>query len=230
MIIYPALIGRFGNKLFQYAYARAFAERYGHEVRTGNWEGCDLFGLPMHEVPPGLPTEDESTIARTNRDCMLHSYCQSQYCVSLYSRTQAREWFTFLPEVLDLYPVEPYEIVAHRRVGDYVGSGYPVISYRAVHAAVEMYYPDRGDEVHVVSDDFEHAWMPDFLTMMRAPILFRGNSSFSWWAAVLGHGIVYSPVIDGLVGGQEHDKVPYVRGNHPRLAELPGVEELRLRE
>jgi hypothetical protein len=63
-------------------------------------------------------------------------------------------------------------------------------------------------------------------------VLFRGNSSMSWWAHAASPVAqrVFSPVITGLAGGVEHDNVPYIEGNSARLAELPGITDLHLRE
>jgi hypothetical protein len=38
-------------------------------------------------------------------------------------------------------------------------------------------------------------FLPDFLNIMFARTILRGNSSFSWWASCLGDGIIYSPLI-----------------------------------
>lgn len=35
--------GRFGNQLFQYAFARALAEKYGAELQTSDWIGPQIF-------------------------------------------------------------------------------------------------------------------------------------------------------------------------------------------
>jgi len=63
------------------------------------------------------------------------------------------------------------------------------------------------------------SFLPDFYRLMNAPILFRSNSSFSYWAAVLGdNNVVFAPIIEGLEGGREHDRVPFVVGNRPRIS------------
>lgn len=36
-------LGRFGNSLFQYVFARTFAEKHGRMLQTGNWIGRELF-------------------------------------------------------------------------------------------------------------------------------------------------------------------------------------------
>lgn len=125
----------------------------------------------------------------------------------------------------------------HYRRGDYASAGYPLVGRASVTAAMRKF--GITESARVVSDEDvrtdqafpgELSFVPDFITLMRAPVLFRANSSFSYWAAVLGHGRVFSPVITGLAGGVEHDNVPFIEGNSARLAGLPFVTELHLRE
>ena len=78
----------------------------------------------------------------------------------------------------------------------------------------------------VVPEGSEHLpavmfdWLDDFLKLYFARTIFRANSSFSWWAAMLSPtATVYSPVIDkhhiyGVDGLKEID-VEFVEGNHP---------------
>ena len=48
--------GRFGNQLFQYAFARRYAETHGLELAVSDWVGRDLFALddpvPDQALPP----------------------------------------------------------------------------------------------------------------------------------------------------------------------------------
>lgn len=221
------LIGRFGNQLFQYAYARALSERDGLELRTDPWIGQQIFEISDPPISGGHVFEA--------------GYCQNQECM-IYTRAQARDWFTLKQRPcigLKLHETRPKDdyLVAHRRVGDYASCGYVVVSKESYQrAAVKFEYdPDKirwvSDETPGVHESFPPPldFLPDFYRLMCAPMLFRGNSSFSWWAATLGHGEVFSPVIRGFEGGKEQD-VPFVRGNSPRLADLPCVTDLYLPE
>lgn len=223
MTVIPNFVGRFGNALFIYAHARALAEQTGRELRTPYWIGCRIFEI-----------DDPLTDAKPN----LHGYFQSQADI-IYSREDCRRWFKFRPEIAELLAKIPVpSIAAHRRVGDYPGSGYPVVSEQSYLKAHEkLFHPSA--KIEFITEENPHvhpyfSWLapflPDFYRLMCAPFLYRGNSSFSWWAATLGDGIVYSPVIDGLEGGREHDDVEFVLGNHPRLANLDFTTELYLRE
>ncbi len=78
-----------------------------------------------------------------------------------------------------------------------------------------------------IPDDL--SFIVDFYRMVQAPTLLRANSSFSWCAALLGNGLVLSPVIDGLEGGKKH-LCKFVAGNWPRFANFDFVTDLRVDE
>lgn len=220
-------LGRLGNLLFRYAYARALCERNGYELRTEPWIGEQIFTLDGHRA--ARPTGHE--------DIVIDEYRQAQNDL-IYTRADCRRWFRLKPEMEDfLRHIQPLMPHVHLRRGDYWSAGYPIISYRSAERAMAQY---GIEEAYVaVSDDNPGrdlqftgslSMIPDFIRLMRAPILFRANSSFSYWAAVLGNGRVFSPIITGLTGGEEHDNVPYVEGNWPRLCELEFVTDLHLSE
>jgi hypothetical protein len=63
-------------------------------------------------------------------------------------------------------------------------------------------------------------WLDDFLKLYFARTIFRANSSFSWWAAMLSPAAkVFSPVIEKQhiygVDGMEEITVDFIEGNHP---------------
>jgi hypothetical protein len=220
-------LGRFGNRMFRYAYARALAEQNGYELRTEPWEGETLFTLGhlIHARPDGT------------EDIVIDEYRQAQKDL-IYSRADCRRWFHLRPWAeregnLQRWPGP----VVHYRRTDYAAAGYPLIGRKAVTRAMRAF--EITESAYVVTDENpktqpeyqgEMSFVPDFLTLLTAPILFRANSSFSWWAATLGTGRVFSPIITGFAGGIEHDGIPYVEGNWPRLAELDFVTDLHLRE
>lgn len=224
-------LGRFGNRMFRYAHARALAEQNGWMLKTERWEGEKIFTLDA-EGFAFWPEPDGS------EDMLIDGYCQNQQSI-IYSRADCRRWFKLKPEVEAKLIERHYYALphAHFRRGDYAGAGYPLVSKRAVEAAMLQYgiydpCVPVSDETPRGDPDFpgELSFLPDFYRLMRAPILFRANSSFSWWAAALGHGRVFSPIITGLTGGVEHDNVPFVEGNYPRLCELSFVTDLHLKE
>ncbi len=232
-------LGRLGNLMFRYAFARALAEQNGWELRTDPWVGEKIFTLDgqLHGRPDG------------SEDIVIDEYRQAQKDL-IYSRADCRRWFKWKHDVERLLhggDGAPWWPHAHLRRGDYKEAGYPLIGRASIDLAVaEHMFPGElrknmqpGREYIVVSDERpqlnpelvpELSFLPDFYRLMRAPVLFRANSSFSWWAATLGSGRVFSPIITGFAGGVEHDNIPYVEGNWPRLAELEFVTDLHLRE
>jgi hypothetical protein len=222
--IYTPLIGRFGNKMFQWAYAKALADSLSAELVTPRWEGEFLFGLP-------------ETREKRDDDTEIGEYRQQQKDLT-YTRQQVREWFKIKPEILDtLRPRYSRQnpVVGHRRGGDYIGYGYPVVSIDSYLPAAQQF---GYDSIEIISDDTprshhgyrgELSFIPDFVALTQAKVLFRGNSTFSWWAATLSNAEIYSPVIDDLEGGKEHF-VTFVAGNHPKFCNLPCVTDLYLQE
>jgi hypothetical protein len=67
------------------------------------------------------------------------------------------------------------------------------------------------------------SFLPDFLTLLFARRLFRSNSSFSWWAACLSQGDIFSPDLR-IVHGHAQDGIicAFVEGNHPHFMTHPG--------
>lgn len=230
-------IGRFGNQMFQYAFARAYAERYGLTLEL---EPCliqRVFDIDHPPVSRDWPVKSTAELNFGEKDFTLTDYCTIQKNL-IYTRSQARKWFLFRhtlgPSVIRL---KTYHTVCHERRGDYFGAGYVVVSRRSyMEMLSKLQYQDQ--EPHFCSDEGGHPndafpkelqFLPDFWLMLYARVLLRGNSSFSWWAATLGHGIVYSPVIDGLKGGQEHD-CPFTQGNHPKFICNGEMTDLTLME
>jgi hypothetical protein len=76
-------------------------------------------------------------------------------------------------------------------------------------------YPIGQERISDVVFDF----LPDFLTMVFARNLFRGNSSLSWWAAFLSEGNVYSPVLKNHITCNETNfmECDFVEGNYPHF-------------
>lgn len=233
-------MGRFGNQMFQYAFARAYCDKHGFQLRTEPWVGEKLFNLPKPDrITLRFATlRNETTVPDGGEgDIELLGYFQSQAAM-IYTRSQVCWWFRWRPEIrASLDRVPPIDgIPAHRRVGDYPGYGYPVVSEQSYRdAAVEHGLKPElivfvTEEQPYQCDAFtgELAFVPDFYRLM-APVMFRANSCFSWWSSTIGAGAIFSPVIDGLEGGKEHH-VKFVLGNHPRLANHEFTTDLHLKE
>ena len=77
-----------------------------------------------------------------------------------------------------------------------------------------------------LSNDHVYDFLPDFLIIYFARIVLRGNSGFSWWAAELSGGEVYSPIVphrEKTVVGPNWIDCKFVRGNHPHFMGLSTV-------
>jgi hypothetical protein len=229
--------GRFGNQLFQYAFAKAYAQSVGAVLQTPPWVGQVLFEdindppcsanlrtLGLDEIPPPLTT-----------DVNLFGYFQFAGAFKHYGLSDVRRWFRFKSEWRDRF-TERHDLVAHLRRGDYLtkyASTFCTVGDLAYKNAMERlgYLPQNA--VWVREDyptQFPHPgleWLQDFFTLMNARVLFRANSTFSWWAATLGEARVYSPVVEGKVGFNSFD-VEFVPGNRPRCASLPNTSDFIL--
>lgn len=97
----------------------------------------------------------------------------------------------------------------------------PVLDYRDAPTDNNWTYPS-GQEL---MPDVYYPFFQDFLKMIFARRLFRGNSSFSWWAAFLAKGQVYSPVLrDRIDYPTEHKEIQceFEVGNEPHWFVLKG--------
>lgn len=197
------------------------------DFRRVNENEMMAFGLRARE---GKSEEMDADLP----DMEFRGYGQTTFCATCYTKRQAQEWLKLRSDIEQMcheslwtaFSKGPIDtIVCHRRAGDYFGYSYPIVSLRSYYDAMAHYGLHM--EYHVVLSEEKptpHLRLPDYISfmadfyrMMKAPTLLRGNSTFSWLAAMLGNGLVLSPVIDGLEGGKEHD-CRFVAGNHPRLA------------
>ena len=225
--------------MFSYAFARAYCEKHNLKLHTDPWIGQKIFNIDDPPIPEGeFPKRDENNLVDGESDFIFRSYCQQQKFL-IYTKLQCWTWFEIRGEIADRLSVLNHLVklpVGHRRAGDYSGYGYPVVSelsYR--HAAVNFSEPQptifteesspySGLMVGELRD------IPDFYMLSKAAILFRGNSTFSWWAAVLGHSKVYSPIMYGCKGGEENH-CSFIEGNWPRFrADLDFITDLHLPE
>ncbi|MBX4215888.1 hypothetical protein KW797_02990 [Candidatus Parcubacteria bacterium] len=233
-VIACRLIGRFGNNCFTYAYARALAEQRGAQLQCDPWVGNDIFGLNDPPITEQLPQRDETTLQPDEVNVAIKTYAQNQACL-IYTREQVRRWFTLRPSLvamLERLLAPDLPIVAHLRRGDYLSYGYVAVARKSYERAAGGPFSVVSDDTPTVLPEFPYPldFLPDFYRLMRANVLLRANSSFSYWAGVLGNQErVLSPIIDGLPGGVEHD-CTFTEGNWPKFANLDGITNLNLRE
>lgn len=207
--------------MFQYAFARAYAERYGHKLQTDPWIGELIFQLYDDRIDQNFEPRNGNSLIGEG-DVEIVGYNQDQRCM-IYSEEQARGWFKLRPEVAQKLSSLAPENLSHRRVGDYRGNCYPLISEQSYRDAWQQY---GYEPMLFVTEENPMLitglpkFLPDFYRLMTAPVMFRANSTFSWWAGVLNPGKIYSPESCGLTYGIEHDHVPFIEGNYARICDL----------
>ncbi len=221
--------GRLGNLLFQYAYLRAFAEQNGYDLCLPPWIGERVFQIPEAIRPD-----------KYKPDLDLGENLYQNQSSLIYTRNQVKEWFRFKPSVLDKLKnakCDTQIILNVREENDYIGAGMVCISRESYIKAMYDRFGQTGqydwesDSVptHLLSFtgnasasglNTTEVCLPSFYCLMTAPILFRANSTFSWWAATLGNGRVFSPVIEGMKGGVPNQHCDnFVEGNWPRMSQ-----------
>lgn len=233
-------LGRFGNQLFQYACARGYARKVGARLETNNWVGRSLFkNVDDPPITSHLPQLDLDVVPDNGKtDFCFYGYFQHSRAFDLYTLSDLREWFTFHDWVHEeMADYQPVTLAAHLRRGDYqttYSSTFCTVDESAYTTAIAENGWD-GYPIQWVSEAnpmvFKRPgleWLIDFTTLMQAKVLFRANSTFSWWAATLGSKkIVYSPVVDGLRGHQT--SVKFVNNNTPRCVDLPNVHDYTIK-
>ena len=252
--------GGFANRMSKYAFARAYAEKHGATLRTTPWKGEQVFDIEHPRMRIGeLPVVDNINLEAWDGrvDIAIQGEAQHQRCL-IYSRAEARRWFTLRPEIKALLePVPKFEIAAHLRWGDFQdANGFIAISKDSYRKAVRDFKIGDEDGIRYISEEepllvpgvSEFKWrnrptdeepglgfLPDWWALCLADNILRGPSTFSWWAAVLGdHKRVFSPWQQGIPWqgtGRGFQDVPFVEGNHaPITCWWAGHSELHLRE
>ena len=235
-----------GNQLFEYAFAKSYAEMHDCVLHTLQpWRGQAVFMLDDPPIDEELPKRVDHQMSDWHGEVniQIDGYAQRQPCM-IYTREDAKRFFQFKPEILELLEnnVPKPDIAAHLRHGDFLGvPGFVAVSKESfIRAAVKFGIdPEKIDFVHqenpaIVGElgAIDAAWCPDFWKLMTARILFRANSTYSWWAAVLGNAErIFSPVIDGIPGSDgEFREAEFVEGNWPKTANHWFCTDMHVRE
>jgi len=230
-------LGRAGNQLFTYCFAKGYAHAMGCELQVpADWWGRKVF---VNAIEPPcsskLPqTECDGYSSKPlgyffgKKDIDLNVFAQHQCYLDFYTRKQAREWLKIKPE-FDIGP-QPLTFAgysaAHLRLGDYITDPYIRVNYCQVSEesylrAVERFkipepilYVYEGWRTPPV-DKHGLDWFADFLLLKNATYLLRANSTFSWWASVLGNAKTFSPIVGRRTGPNDVD---FIDGNWPTTA------------
>ena len=215
--------GRFGNQIFQYIFARAYAEKYNAILEIPVWVGQKIFKNVEHpRISTQLPMTKLDTIPWGSVNVDLFGYYQKKECFDIISETKVRNWLQFQDRWIDYFKKrEEVNVVAHIRKGDYVSSYANIfceITRKSYLDACEKFKISK-DHITWLSEenqiydsrlDVDIQFLSDFFLMINADVLLRANSTFSFWTGFFNKNKVYSPVVSGKVGLQD---VTFVEGN-----------------
>lgn len=238
---YVNLTGRLGDILFIYCYARAWCEQNGYQLVMHPWLGEKVFEIPTCPRPGrGRPA-----------DHIIPEEVHQRQRSLIYTRQQVRDWIRFKPDVLarlqQLDATRP-KLICNRRVADdWRNGGFVCLSRLSyVDAVIRFGYdpadifweedvnqtrlPEFGGDEWGLGYNLAGIGLPGFYRLMTAPVLFRSNSPFTWWAATVGTGKIYAPIVRGLEGGKADVYCgEFVEGNWPTLG-TDDHSDLHIRE
>jgi len=220
--------GRFGNQLFQYAIGKGYCETFGYTLEIPeNWIGRKIFkNINDNIIKDTLPHYESNQppcgIYNVDFKC---PFWFNQNTVSLFTKQQAKNWF----ELKDEYQIKPDKtknIVAHLRRGDFnqFTDLFTIITRKCYKKAIEKFGYNYKD-IYFVQEEFysfrhrkwtmknQYHFLEDFQTIQNADVIFRANSTFSWWAAALSNAKIFSPVVGRKTNWR--DDIRFVEGNHP---------------
>lgn len=206
-------MGRFGNQIFQYLFARAYAEKYDAILEIPTWVGQKIFKNTEHPKPSiKLPTTKTNLVEWGKINIDLGGYFQRKEFIDILSETKIRSWLQFQDRWEKFFPKEAaFSVVAHLRRGDYISkfsNEYCEISKESYLQACNKFSIPK-ENIRWVSEetqikdprlDDDLQFLPDFFLMVNADVLLRANSTFSFWAGFFNRNKVYSPVVKGKKG------------------------------
>jgi len=227
--VFMPFLGRLGNLLFQFAYAKKWCLENNYMLMTDAWIGEKVF--------EGFgPTPRRGQV---KPDVVWSENYRQRQADLIYSRREAREWFKIRPEYLErlsrLDREGPTELILSVRDGqDQKDGGLVCLSDESYRRAVAQFgYDINGarwlrytkPETCEGFDTFRDGFgcgittqpFPSLYRMLRAKWFFRGVSTFCWWGGVLTDAKVHAPVVRDIEGGKFNvDCFNWVEGNWPR--------------
>lgn len=203
-------LGCFGNSVQQFVFAKSYAEFTNSKLEIPkDWIGRRIFNIKEDNIKQrSLPTVSEENIQFGETNLDIYGFFQDPKFYKLISLSKCREWLSIQDKWLKKFPAnKKYYIACHLRRGDFVilHHSYPVIQEIAYLNSVYKHNYDSKDVIWVgenipqLDDECTSLgidFLPDFLTLINADVLFRGPSTFGFWAGVIGNNIMYSPEVD----------------------------------
>lgn len=235
--------GRFGNQLFQYIFARAYAEKYNAVLEIPHWIGEKIFKNVSHRKPTCKLSEtrlDQVPWGQVNID--LYGYFQKKQFTDIVSESKVRDWLQFKDKWIKRFKKkEKYSIVAHLRRGDYVvkySHHFCIVTKESYVRACKKYALPQ-DKVTWLSEETQKhiselsnklQFLPDLFSTINADVLLRANSTFSFWGGFFSKGKVYSPLVENRVGPCDVD---FIEGNSAKIVSAGsplyfGIDEDRI--
>lgn len=207
--------GRFGNSLFQFCFAKAYAKKHNAILEIPHdWIGRNLFkGVDeIDSISCKLPKTKLDDIPNGEVNIDLYGYYQFAEAYSFYNFKKIEEWLQFKDSIVELLtPKNTNYIACHLRRGDYetkYSHIYCTISEGSYRNAISNFGYSLSNVIWLSEDNPQkienclYSFLPDFFILMNAEVLFRSNSTFSVWASILGRKdmITYSPIVEGITG------------------------------
>lgn len=207
--------GHFGNQLFQYIFCKTYAEETRSVLEIPkDWIGRLIFEEAEKEekIKKSLinfPEEDLLELGNygiTNIDIV--GFFQHPMFYKRISLTKCREWLKVKSKwEIKFRKKKPYYIALHLRRGDFLTQhwSYPVIQEgnylrelyeRGYDPNDAIWISDACPNLDSECSSLGIPFLPDFMELINADVLFRGPSTFSFWAGVIGCNKMYSPSAD----------------------------------
>jgi hypothetical protein len=232
--------GRWGNQLFQYCFAKAFAQKYNLPLKVpSDWCGRKIFQIEdpvcdnAYSVRTPLdyiPTDKD--ISEASQDIDLFGYWQFQESIDHFSKKWILDNLRLNSKYSYAFLKRGIYVAAHKRRGDYVSTylnRYCSISDASYDKTISDLFDDQSIFAYFVTEENPLrdsqcesdgiGFFADFSFLANADMLIRSNSTFGWWAGVfceINKGKVYSPLVEDKVGWND---VEFVLGNWPRMSD-----------
>lgn len=203
--------GRFGNAIHQFVACNSYAEFVNCFFSFNkDWNGLKIFDVCINykDVEFGLRNVNEHELIMGTENINLDGFFQNIKFYKIMYLNKIKTWLKIKDKWLNKFPKKKdFYIACHLRRGDMVeySTSYPVFTEQSYINAVRKFGFNDNDVIWVSENDpilddecnsLGIPFLPDFMTLYHSDVLFRANSTFSFWAGVLGGCIMYSPIHD----------------------------------